>query len=146
MSAGWGTGSFSGIIRAAQIANTGSNQRRLIIVLSDGKDSPYHDQIGFSPNGFHKKLISNSTGNYCDIIRDTLNKQVVDDENVEAKIAVIGIDYNASDNSNLMDCAGSKNVYTAKNFDDVYNLIIGLIDEEVGRLYKPSSIKIPADS
>ena len=116
------TASFEGIIRAAQLAKNGTNDRRLIVVLSDGEDVLKDE---------HMQLLSR---NYCDKIRNGIDAT---GDNVRTKIAVIGIDYDAEADPNLKNCAGEDNVFTATNMDDVYNKLIQLISEEVGRLYTP---------
>ena len=143
MTAGWGTAVFEGIIRASQIVKTGKNPRRLIIVLSDGEDSGFYDVIGFSPKARHNLLIDKSNNfqnNYCHKIRDTLNQERTEDGvQVQSRIAVIGFDYDIEKNTQLRDCAGANNVYSAQNIDDFYKLIIGLISEEIGHLHQNSA-------
>lgn len=145
MNHGWGTAVFEGIIRAGQLVKSGTNPRRLIIVLSDGEDSPSHSQISayapyssmnrkIGPVELHNELVKEG---YCNSIRTTLNQERTEDGiAVQSRIAVIGFDYDVDNNTQLRDCAGDNNVYSAQNIDDFYKLIIGLISEEIGHLYK----------
>ena len=144
MSSGWGTSSFEGIIRAAQILRIDPepNPNRLIIVLSDGmdwhSDHSYMDVHGRTvsvrnPDWVHRQLLSR---NYCDLIRQELSSDMIDGKAISSKIAVIGFDYNMNANENLKRCAGVENIYSARDEDNLYNLIIGLIAEEVGHLYR----------
>ncbi|MCL6271465.1 pilus assembly protein [Sansalvadorimonas sp. 2012CJ34-2] len=153
---GTATASYEGIIRAAQLAKNGTNSRRLIIVLSDGADStsaypqfilrtaPYAYKGNKSLSEVHKTLLDykdpsdgNRTKNYCDYIRDELDSQTANGKSVRSKIAVIGFDYDVDQNKNLLNCAGRKNVYSAENMQDVYNRILQLISEDVGRISQP---------
>lgn len=137
MTADYGTASYEGIIRAAQLLNKGKNPIRLIIVLSDGRDSS-----GSRPyKANHANL---NKLKYCDKIRTTLNSQRTESGRpVQSRIAVIGIDYDVNDDSNLADCAGYDNVFTAKNMDDVHRLLLELVgsSDEVGRLYNDAASK-----
>ncbi len=133
MEAGGWTASFEGIIRAAQIAQNGKNPYRLIVVLSDGQDS---GPLGTYPKEnieAHEDLLDPS---YCDKIRNGPEEKL-SGKYVNPQIAVIGIDYDAKSDPNLQTCAGEDNVYTAKDMDEVYDLLLSLIKkgEEVGQLY-----------
>lgn len=163
MTAHHGTASFEGIIRAAQLANRDypelKNPRRLIIVLSDGEDSHdaylwqcaiYNDNSSDCSDGgwgmrratnIHEGLLKN---NYCDKIRNELNKLTVRDRNdesqdiqVQSKIAAIGFGsgYDIAGNAYINQCAGTENVYMADNDEEIRRLILYLIAEEVGHLY-----------
>ncbi|WP_417504195.1 TadE/TadG family type IV pilus assembly protein [Marinomonas gallaica] len=121
---GSGTASYTGLIRAAQIAETGTNPRRLIIILSDGVDS-------FS--GVTDKLIN---AGLCSEIVDHLSAQVVDGNNVRAELAAIGFDYSVSSNPQMAACVGQDRVYSATDTEDIKNKILSLISEEVGSLVR----------
>lgn len=134
MQAGGWTASFEGIIRAAQIAKKGTNQFRLIVILSDGQDkgpTGYHAKANITA---HTDLLEKS---YCDKIRTELNSLEIEGRPVQSRIAVIGIGYDAENDPNLSDCAGPGNVFTAKSMDEVNELLLELVSnsEEVGHLY-----------
>ena len=126
------TAIFEGIIRGAQIAKAeGITARRLIIILSDGMDDG--EFYGMDNSTFHAQL--NELG-YCEKIRTELNElPPVDGQNVQSNIAVIGIDYSASDDPNLQACTGEENITDARNKNHLYDIIISLIAEEIGHLH-----------
>ncbi|MFK0570904.1 hypothetical protein [Endozoicomonas sp.] len=130
MSANSGTAIYEGIIRGAQIVSKGKNARRLIIILSDGDDSG--DVYNKTADWVHEEL---NGVDYCGEIRTTLDTQEVDGIPVQSTIAVVGVDYNATSNPNLQTCAGKGNVFDARNADELYDIIIGLIAEEIGHLH-----------
>ncbi|AMO55934.1 hypothetical protein GZ77_07485 [Endozoicomonas montiporae] len=159
MTANHGTASFEGIIRSAQLANQPYpklvNPRRLIIVLSDGKDkgklywcTSYKKKSGkckkwlsADVNTIHQELLEQD---YCSVIRKKLNSLTVPNSKepsetiqVQSKIAAIGFGagYNIKGNANINQCAGIENVYMADNDDDIRRLILYLIAEEIGHLY-----------
>ncbi|EGU29895.1 pilus assembly protein [Vibrio scophthalmi] len=126
------TSSAQGLIRGAQLANLGTNPRRLIVILSDGND------VG-STNGVTHKTISSTLygGTYqmCDEIREHLDGLTASNgDPVSSRIAVIGFDYNVSGNTGLQNCAGVENVFKAENKDEILNKILELISEEIGHL------------
>ncbi|KJY74785.1 TadE/TadG family type IV pilus assembly protein [Vibrio nigripulchritudo] len=124
-----GTGSYQGIIRAAQLLRDGENPRRLIIVLSDGKDS---NIANYSNKTVHEQLVGMG---YCDAIRRELSKgKTADNRKISAKIAVIGFGYDTKDNPALINCAGKDNVYEAHNKQEIKAKILDLITEEIGHL------------
>lgn len=130
----YGTASYEGIIEAAKIVSGGENVRKLIIVLSDGVDSADIN----SPNdtrypGYAATQLYNR--GLCQNIIDSLEKQTAGGRNVAARIFVIGFDYNIDDNPGLKTCAGEENVQSAKSYQDIYDTVLELISEEVGRLY-----------
>lgn len=122
----WGyTAAYQGIIRGAQIANNGDNPRRLIIILSDGKDN-YPDS---------STLDTLVNAGMCSTITAHLDQLVTSKgKDVTSKIAVVGFDYNLGENTGLINCAGVKNVYKAENKTQILNTILGLIAEEIGHL------------
>ncbi|MCW8333481.1 TadE/TadG family type IV pilus assembly protein [Vibrio paucivorans] len=140
--AGGGTSSVAGTIRAAQMLQKGESPRRLLIILSDGEDNPdwapskyrepsYGSRPSFETIG--RTLMINY--NMCDVIRSGLSDAYTPDgTKIEAKIAVIGFDYDVNDNDALMYCAGEDNVYEAQNRDEILNNILELITEEIGHL------------
>lgn len=138
---GLATASYQGIIRSAQVAINGENARRLIIVLSDGKDSErgLFDWLALIPNeaDITHKLVN--TYHMCDKIRETLNNDTnKKTPKVTSKIAIIGFDYNPKANGkltkSLQKCAGEDNVLKAENKEDIKQKIMALISEEIGRL------------
>ncbi|EGR2795675.1 pilus assembly protein [Vibrio navarrensis] len=117
-----GTSSYAGIIRGAQLAMTGVNPRRLIIILSDGEDS-------FITNT--NNLIS---AGMCTKILETLNAQIIGGENVKARMVAVGFAYDITTYPQMKNCVGQENVFSAKNRDDIKNKILELITEEIGHL------------
>lgn len=149
MNANGDTASYEGIIRGAQLLRQGNNGQRLMIILSDGMDqksqgdqedlSPYPDDGG-EPLKDHKALLKvrENRGNYCDKIRAELERQkTTGGRQVNARIAVIGINYDIEKNPALKDCAGADNVFTANTIDELNTQLDKLIrlNEEVGHLY-----------
>jgi tight adherence protein G len=137
------TASHQGVIRGARLAQKGGNPRKLIVVLSDGKDVGYNYWLGGSPN--HKTISETLYGEYkmCDLIRTYLDQKTVSvdmggtspiDMDVESKIFVIGFDYDLNANLGLTTCAGSDNVYEAQNKNEIISKILELISEEIGHL------------
>lgn len=72
----------------------------------------------------------------CDYIRDTINQQMVDDEEVTTTIAFIAFNYALTSDHWIYQCVGEENVYTADSYDEIENIITGLLAEEVGHLYQ----------
>ncbi|MEZ8148549.1 TadE/TadG family type IV pilus assembly protein [Enterovibrio norvegicus] len=129
-----GTASYEGIIAAAKLLEEGENVRKLIIVLSDGEDSTNSrnpDDNRYP--GYAALQLYN--GGLCSNIIEDLESLEVDGRPVEAKIAVIGFDYDISANPGLQTCAGAENVQSANSYQDIYDNILELISEEVGHLY-----------
>ncbi|MUL08694.1 pilus assembly protein [Aliivibrio fischeri] len=121
--AGGGTASYQAIIRGAQLLKKGNNSRRLLIVLSDGDDND---------KNLANRLVS---AGMCTKIKDDLGAdRTPDGRPVAAKMAVIGFDYDPFANKALKDCVGVKNVYKAEDADEVEDIILELINEEVGHL------------
>ncbi len=122
----WGTASYQGLISGAQLFDArvkagSANDRRLIILLSDGLDN-----FPTTMEMLHKN-------NLCTEIREQLSDA---QEGIYAKLALIGFDYDVNDSKNkyLRECIGNDNVYRAQNKDDILNTILELITEEIGRL------------
>lgn len=116
------TASYQGIIRGAQMLKKGDNPRRLLIVLSDGADS----------DSTLRQLVNVGM---CTKIKQGLSTgQTSDGQNIKARLAVVGFDYNVNNNTALRDCAGAENVFKAQNTDDILNKILELITEEIGHL------------
>ncbi|MBV7296470.1 TadE/TadG family type IV pilus assembly protein [Enterovibrio paralichthyis] len=130
----YGTASYEGIIEAAKIVSRGENVRKLIVVLSDGIDSANGNNSGDRryPNYAATQLYDRGL---CQNIIQSLEQQVVNGRNAEARIFVIGFDYNLDDNPGLKTCAGEENVQAAQSYQDIYDTVLELISEEVGRLY-----------
>ncbi|MGY5579606.1 pilus assembly protein TadG-related protein [Vibrio cincinnatiensis] len=118
-----GTSSYAGIIRAAQIAKSGSNPRRLIILLSDGEDT-YRN--------ITDKLID---AGLCSRILNNLNSEVTQDgRNVTARMVAVGFAYDINAFPQMKNCVGQENVFSAQNRDAIKNKILELITEEIGHL------------
>lgn len=150
--------SFEGIIRGAQLAKIERNPRRLIIVLSDGKEHGvlpirvkrgnkyyyyYKNDNVFSSDYIHTYLINNPT-KYCDKIRTELNKpNSPGGQKFQSKIVGIGIGYDPTDGRpNLAHCVGKDNMYMyhAKDGNEILDGILGLImEEEIGHLHTPTT-------
>ncbi|MGF1704308.1 TadE/TadG family type IV pilus assembly protein [Enterovibrio baiacu] len=129
-----GTASYEGIIAAAKLLEQGENVRKLIIVLSDGEDSVNQNNSNDDRYpGYAASRLYN--GGLCSNILNDLEALEVDGRSVEAKIAVIGFDYNIAENPGLQTCAGAENVQSANSYQDIYDNILELISEEVGHLY-----------
>ncbi|MFM2477412.1 hypothetical protein [Celerinatantimonas sp. MCCC 1A17872] len=114
------TSSSQGIIPAAQMLlnKTSSNTDNLIIVLSDGEDTDSNLSLGYYDSGL------------CDYLREQFTNK-----GQTLKIAVIGFDYDTSENPGLAECADSNDILTATSYEDIYSKILSLITEEIGHLY-----------
>ncbi len=146
--------SFEGIMRGAQLAKNGMNPRRLIIVLSDGKDHGvlpirrrnkyfYTQHDVYSSYHIHTRL-NGSQVKYCDKIRTELNKpNSPGGQKFQSKIVGIGIGYDpTAGRPNLAHCAGKDNMYMyhAKDGNEILDGILGLImEEEIGHLHTPTT-------
>ena len=132
------TASFQGVIKAAQVLKSRSNNKKLMIILSDGEETGYFGYWGGRESGNTvAKTLYGETYQMCQKIRNTLNSSDTDGDgvsDVESKIAVIGFNYDVDSNEGLNLCAGSDNVYEAENFDDIRQQILQLIVEEIGHL------------
>ncbi|WP_023604266.1 TadE/TadG family type IV pilus assembly protein [Aliivibrio logei] len=118
-----GTSSYQALIRGAQLLKYGTNSRRLLIVLSDGMDTD---------NNLTSSLVNK--GMCRDIQQGLESDKTLDNRPIRAQMAVIGFDYEPSENQALKDCVGEENVYKAENADDILNTILELISEEIGHL------------
>lgn len=117
------TASYTGLIKGAQVAALGSNPRRLIIILSDGEDT--YSSITDS-------LID--AGMCTKIIEGLSSLKTSDGDNVKAKLAAVGFDYDVDSNPQMENCVGANDVYKAENSEDIKNKILELISEEIGHL------------
>ncbi|MGF1698374.1 VWA domain-containing protein [Vibrio lamellibrachiae] len=144
-----GTAFLQGVIRAGQIITTlAENPRQLIIILSDGKDSDlYEEQVPkLIKRGMCSNIINMVNGGpvTADNTDDDISvvggisqgMKTPTGEQMNARMAVIGFDYDLDENENLKDCVGKENVYKAEDKDDILNQILSLITEEVGHLAK----------
>ena len=123
MKPGGGTASYQGIIRAAQMALTGKNARRLIIVLSDGEDNDLE---------LHAKMVNKG---YCDQIRQTIGAQIsADGHAVKAEIIVIGFSYRMDFKSGLCRCADQS--YQASDVAELYRILRSVIWENIGHIHR----------
>ncbi|CAG9001539.1 MAG: hypothetical protein CENE_03561 [Candidatus Celerinatantimonas neptuna] len=114
------TSSSQGIIPAAEMLLNKStdNKSNLIIVLSDGQDT----DGGLSQYYYNNGL--------CQYLRRQFTSK-----NQSLKIAVIGFDYDTSQNPGLAECADSGNIFNAEDYNAIYSKILDLITEEIGHLY-----------
>ena len=145
--AGGGTASLQGIIRAGQIVTKlAKNQKQLIIILSDREDwNHYAGQTKkLVDKGMCSNILNMVNGGTVTADNEGDNISVVggvsqgmktpEGEPMNARMAVIGFDYELNQNVGLRNCVGRDNVYKAENKDDILNKILGLITEEVGHL------------
>ncbi|MDC5842350.1 VWA domain-containing protein [Vibrio europaeus] len=126
-----GTSSWNGIIAAAQEANraTNINPEQVFIVLSDGADND---------EGYLQRLVNQGL---CKELRSTISarrnrfqSKTGSAGKTKVTMGVIGVDYRVKESDGFGDCFGRKNIYHAKDGDDVYKYILNLINEETGRL------------
>ncbi|USH05071.1 pilus assembly protein TadG [Grimontia kaedaensis] len=127
----YGTASYEGLIDAAKIVSQGENVRKLIIVLSDGVDSARGQDQRY-PGYAALRLYQEGL---CDNIISALESQTISDRDVEAKIFVIGFDYDLETNPGLKICAGEDNIQSADSYQEIFDTVLELISEEVGHLY-----------
>ena len=142
-----GTASLQGIIRAGQIVTSlAKNPNQLIIILSDGED--WNHYAGQTNKLVNKGMCSNIKNmiNGGKVSADNLNDDVavVDGvspgkftswgEAMNARMSVIGFDYDLHANTGLLNCVGKDNVFKAENKQDILNKILALVTEEVGHL------------
>ena len=120
------TASYEGIIRAAQLAQSGKNAEQIIIVLSDGKDSFIN---------LHRKMVRQG---YCDNIRAVLNRKLTPSgEPIKSSIAVLAYDYYLAPDNPIARCADPDKIYTAEDIEDLKNKVISIIKDDTIRLYRP---------
>lgn len=106
--------SYTGLIEAARVANEGQNQRRLIILLTDGKDA--------SPS-VAQSLVN---AGLCQTIRSHFASQ---NPTVQVDLAIIGFDYDQSKGAAMQQCIGGNNVFAYSSYDDDanQNMIDGIL-------------------
>lgn len=121
--AGGGTSSYQAIISGARMLNLGSNNKKLLIVISDGADNNPYDTQGLV-----------NAGMCIDIINTLENKSISSGKNITARMAFIGFDFNPVNNPALVQCVGSDNIFKAESYDELLDQILELIIEEVGHL------------
>ncbi len=126
-----GTSSWNGIIAAAQEANraTNINPEQVFIVLSDGADNDEGYLQRLVNQGLCKKLRSTISAK-----RNRFQSKTGSAGKTKVTMGVIGVDYRVKESDGFGDCFGRKNIYHAKDGDDVYKYILNLINEETGRL------------
>ncbi|MFA0391186.1 pilus assembly protein [Vibrio splendidus] len=132
LQAAGGTSSWNGIIAAAQEANkaTNLNPEQVFIVLSDGQDGD---------DSYLQKLVDQGL---CKKLRSTISAKrnrfqsnaPTEAEKTKVTMGVIGINYKVAETDGFGDCFGKKNIYHAKDGEDVYKYILNLINEETGKL------------
>ncbi|MEZ8191579.1 vWA domain-containing protein [Vibrio sp. 1F279] len=132
LQAGGGTSSWNGIIAAAQEANkaTNLNPEQVFIVLSDGQDGDKNYLQKLVDQGLCKKLRSTISAK-----RNRFqSNSPTEAEKTKVTMGVIGINYKVNESDGFGDCFGKKNIYHAKDGEDVYKYILNLINEETGKL------------
>lgn len=126
-----GTSSWNGIIAAAQEANraTNINPEQVFIVLSDGADNDTNYLQRLVNQGLCTKLRSTISAK-----RNRFQSKTGSAGKTKVTMGVIGVDYRVKESDGFGDSFGRKNIYHAKDGDDVYKYILNLINEETGRL------------
>lgn len=126
------TASFQGLIDGANLAYyiDNPNPRQLLVVLSDGIDEPQRNMT---------RMESLVNDGMCTTILDKLQSRTSTneegiEENIKARIAMIGFGYDVKSNVGLTKCVGADNVFSANNRDAIKNKILELITEEIGHL------------
>ncbi|WP_162062831.1 hypothetical protein [Vibrio taketomensis] len=131
-----GTASYLGLIEGTKLLLGGQNEKRLLIILSDGEDSPGHTPVnkkgphGGSPSykSIGEKLMINHK--LCESILGKL-----EEDEKEATIYLIGFDYKKGSTNKALDtCVGEDNIFYAENKEQILNKILSLIAEEIGHL------------
>ncbi|MFA0412209.1 pilus assembly protein TadG-related protein [Vibrio renipiscarius] len=133
-----GTASYLGLIEAYKILKEGTNKKKLLVILSDGVDTPSHTPIGekgpVSLNGkdsyatIGEKLVKNAK--LCEEIKTELSENETD-----ATLYLIGFDYKQGQTNEALDsCVGRDNILYAQNKNEILNKILSLIAEEIGHL------------
>ncbi|MBB1314743.1 MULTISPECIES: TadE/TadG family type IV pilus assembly protein [Aliivibrio] len=151
-----GTASLQGILRASQIMSyhltkdgEEANPKQLVIILSDGEDFGHY--LGQAQKLVNKGMCTNLTNaieggpvsaddNSADKIEFSAGNShglpTNTGEDPSVRIAMIGFGdgYDIHDNTGLLNCVGEENAFSAKNKDEILNLIMSLVSEEVGHL------------
>ncbi|NIH92222.1 tight adherence protein G [Enterobacter asburiae] len=106
----------SGMLEGAQVLAKGSASRKVLVVVSDGRDWPILNE------GITEKLLQSGL---CEKIRSTLTTPYA-----VGKIAFIALKYDPT--SDWKKCVGKNNFYTAQNFQEFEDAMIRAVFEEVG--------------
>ncbi|WP_367317367.1 TadG [Vibrio coralliilyticus] len=118
-----GTASYQAVMSGARLLDHGSNNRQILIVISDGQDNNLNHTNGLVNAGMCRDIISRLEG------RPSANGR-----DVSARLAFIGFDFEPSMNPAMVRCVGEDNVFKAENTDELFEQIMFLIREEVGHL------------
>ncbi len=97
MTPGGGTDSLSGLLRSAQVAMSGDNKRKVIIMISDGQDDEGPKKLA---EKFHEQ------GKVCDVIRNGLkDASIVGEEHKADSVSIhfISINDNTKNVTQQMD-------------------------------------------
>lgn len=121
--AGGGTASYQAIMSGARLLDDGRNNRKILIVISDGQDNLVHHMSGLVNAGMCR-----------DIVRRLEEKKSGNGRDVSAQMAFIGFDFDPSMNPAMVRCVGKDNVFKAENTEQLFEQIMLLIREEVGHL------------
>ncbi len=134
-----GTASYLGLIDAYKLLLRGQNKKRLLILLSDGQDSPNHSPVGetgpkYADEGqsgywqIGQNLIINHQ--LCEVIKGGLSSG-----NIDTTLYLIGFDYKEGETNKALDrCVGSENILYAQNKKQITDKLFSLITEEIGHL------------
>ncbi|MGR5267041.1 hypothetical protein ACPV5R_04740 [Vibrio astriarenae] len=137
------TASFQGFIEGTRLLKKGENERKLLILLSDGEDNGGNcSTVGGNgpgcPSGrMNFKTIATALyrdHGMCDSIKSYLEDLGDDKPQAHVELAVIGFDYPVGSYAALENCVGTDNVYQAENKEEILAQILSLIAEEIGRL------------
>ena len=113
--------SHIGLIGGARLAAEGSNKRRLIILITDGKEESYYATKGLVDAGL------------CEKIRSHFN-----DQSVSVELAIIGLNYNENSGAAMKRCIGSSNTYAYTGNSDtdsaMLDKLLNINSKNVGRL------------
>lgn len=125
LNANGGSASWNGIIAAAQVANNASqlNPEQVFVILSDGYDNDRTRLKSMVDQGLCTKFSSELKKKKSNLATNT-----------NVHMIAIGLNYKINPNDGLGACVGASNIYQANTRGDIYKQVMGLIDQESGRL------------
>ncbi|MEZ9292347.1 TadG [Vibrio lentus] len=118
-----GTASYQGVMSAARMLLNGRNNKKLLIVISDGMDNSPEHTMGLVNAGMCRSITNKIE-----------SRRAENGEKVTSRLAFIGFDFDTRQNPALQKCVGRKNVFKAQSTDELLDQILELIVEEVGHL------------
>ncbi|CAM3794575.1 von Willebrand factor type A domain protein [Vibrio aerogenes CECT 7868] len=134
-----GTASYLGLIESYKLLQSGTNSKKLLIILSDGVDTGNYTPIGRTGPRWTREWRNTYAGignhlvidyGLCEKIKSNLS---VDGDTAE--IYMIGFDYQqGKTNTALDECVGEDNIFYARNKTEILNRILSLVAEEIGHL------------